>query len=313
MGSGRSSAEDWKSYTSSHATSKGFTSYSSMPVAAIYDKRGLDPDLDPKNIKFRESRDSADNPKSTPLILALDVTGSMGIIADAIAKTGLNTLMTEVYARKPISDPHILSIGIGDVEYDNSPLQATQFEADIRIMQQVEKLYLEHGGGGNHYESYILAWYFAARKCVSDSFEKRGKKGYLFTFGDEEPTPRITKEHLADVFGPGQYEDVDRDALLTEVSRQWEVFHVMIAEGDYARSAERKVRDGWTNLLGQRAVWLKDHTKLGELIVSLIQINEGADHAVVANSWDGTTALVVGDATRGLTKSSTTTGSIVTL
>lgn len=62
------------------------------------------------------------------------------------------------------------------------------FEADIRIARQLEKLWLEKGGGGNCCESYTLPWYFAALHTAIDWFEKRGQKGYLFTVGDELPT-----------------------------------------------------------------------------------------------------------------------------
>ena len=71
-----------------------------------------------------------------------DVTGSMGMIADALARKGLGTMVEEILARKPVSDPHIMCMGIGDVLYDRAPLQVTQFEADIRIAEQLEKLWL---------------------------------------------------------------------------------------------------------------------------------------------------------------------------
>jgi hypothetical protein len=74
----------------------------------------------------------------------------MGIISDNIAKEGMPTLFKEIYDRKPITDPHIMFMGIGDVEAgDRSPLQVSQFEADIRLAEQLEKLHVEHGGGGN--------------------------------------------------------------------------------------------------------------------------------------------------------------------
>jgi hypothetical protein len=54
-------------------------------------------------------------------------------------------------------------------------------------------------------------------------------------------------------------------------------------------------------VLGERALLLTDHTKLAEVIVSTIQVVEGANVDHVADSWDGSTAVVVRDAIRSLT------------
>jgi hypothetical protein len=296
MGSGRWSPDDWGKYSSSK-------SYDTKTTAGIFTASKLDPSMSVKGV-MRESRDSVDNPKSTPLILALDVTGSMGIIADVIARKGLNTTLAEVYSRKPITDPHCLVMGIGDVEYDTAPVQASQFEADIRLAEQLEKIFLEHGGGGNSFESYAAAWYFAAHHTVTDAFEKRGQKGYLFTIGDEEPTRRLTQSAIKQFFGDDIQADVDIPALLTEVSRKWEVFHIIVAEGSHAKH-HPEVRTKWADLLGQRALWLTDHTKVAELIVSTLEVVAG-DHDAdsVAKTWDGSTAVVVRGALGTLTKAS---------
>ena len=141
MGSGRWSDSDWKSYTK-------VNNYASKSIDEIFTKRSISDDLNPFG-KIRESRDSADNPKSTAIVVGLDVTGSMGVVLDAMARKGLNTLVNEIYNRKPVCDPHVMCLGIGDVECDRAPIQATQFEADIRIAEQLEKMFLERGGGGN--------------------------------------------------------------------------------------------------------------------------------------------------------------------
>lgn len=310
MGSGRWDPDDWKGY----ASSSGYDKKTTSGAGGIYSGAHMDPSLDPKGIKGRESCDSTDNPRSTALIVALDVTGSMGMIADTMARTGLNTLLTEVYTRKPISDPHVMCMGVGDVEMgDRAPLQITQFEADLRIAKQLEKLYLEHGGGGNSYESYMLPWYFAAHHTTIDCFEKRGLKGYLFTIGDEEPTPYLRRDDIERVLGYRPQEQVERDALLTLVSRKWEVFHVIVAEGSHARSRPDTVRQAWTDVLGQRALWLADHTKLAEVIVSAMQVVEGARVDDVVASWDGTTGLIVRDAVAGLARKGGVAGGVVTL
>ena len=289
MGGGRWDATDWKSYTTTR-------SYDTKSTAEIYSSKGMDSELDPKGVKMRESRDSADNPMSNAIIIGLDVTGSMSSVLDAMARKGLNALVTNIYDRKPVSDPHIMCMGIGDVECDRAPLQITQFEADIRIAKQLEKLYLEGGGGGNSYESYAIAWYFAAMHTSIDCFDKRGKRGYLFTAGDEEPTPRLTAAHLKHFLGEGPQADLMAADLLAMASRQYDVYHLMVEEGSHFRRHGDKVVKKWTNLLGQRAVRLSDHTKFAETVVSLIQVNEGADRDTVINSWDGSTSIVVANA-----------------
>lgn len=306
MGSGRWSADDWAAYSSAHIRGK-------RSVDDIYTSRSLARELDPRGVAVRESCDSADNPQSTALIVALDVTGSMSKVLDAMARTGLPTLAEEIYARQPITDPHIMFMGIGDVEVgDTAPLQVTQFEADIRIAEQLTKIYLERGGGNNPYESYGLAWYFAALHTRIDCFRKRGKKGYLFTVGDEEPTPYLRAEHIERVLGYRPQADAfSAEQLLTMVSRQYEVFHVMVEEGSYFRAHGDRVVRKWTDLLGQRALRLSDHTRLAEVIVSALQVAEGGRADEVIASWDRSTGLVVAGAISSLAPSARAKGGLV--
>ena len=292
MGGGRMSDVDWGRYSSVHISGKS--------TAGIYKSSTIQPELDPKGVKTRESCDSPDNPNSTACIVALDVTGSMSNVLEAAAK-GLGTMVTEIYSRMPITDPHIMFMGVGDAEAgDRHPLQITQFEADIRIAEQLTKIYFERGGGGNAYEGYSMAWYFAAMHTKIDCFIKRQKKGYLFTLGDEEPTRVLRAEDIDRVLGYRPQQDYSPEAVLTMAQRQYEVFHLIIEEGDHCRSFGDETIDAWTKLLGQRAIRVGDHTKIAEIIVSILQREAGVDAAKIASSWDGNTALVVSRAIDGL-------------
>ncbi len=291
MGSGRWDPDKWASYAAS-TTRKS--------TADLYASRSLAAELDPKTVNVRESRDSGDNPNSLAAIFALDVTGSMGRVLDVMARKGLGTLAGEMLKRRPGGlDPHMMFMGIGDVECDRAPLQVTQFEADNRIVDQLTRLYLEGGGGGNHYESYTLAWYFAALHTSIDCFEKRRKKGYLFTVGDEEPTPILRARDINRVTSGGCQKDFTPRELLDMASRSYQVFHVVVEEGSNGKSPE--VRDKWRDLLGQRVLFLSDHTKLAEVIVSAIQVTEGFEQHDVVGSWSGDTSLVVKRAIGALT------------
>ena len=258
----------------------------------IYSARTMNNNLNPLGVKIRESRDSVDNPRSTPLIVALDVTGSMGMISDVIARDGLGTLFTGILDRKPISDPHVMFMGIGDATCDRAPLQVSQFEADKRIIEQLTQLYLEHGGGGNNFESYNLAWYFAAHHTIHDSMEKRGKRGYLFTVGDEEVPKPLTRDQIKQFIGDDTQAEMSTRDLVQLVQRTYDVFHIVIEEGSHARSYLDRVMAGWTDLLGQRVMRLSDHKKLAETIVSAIEVAEGADAATSAGGWGAGSAAV---------------------
>jgi len=268
----------------------------------IYTSRTINKNLDPKGVKIRESRDSTDNPNATPLIVAIDVTGSMGILADVIAREGLGTLFTSILDRKPISDPHVMFMAVGDANYDHAPLQVSQFEADNRIVEQLTQIYLEHGGGGNSFESYNFPWYFAAFHTAHDSIEKRGKRGYLFTVGDEEAPRTLTRLQIKQFVGDDMEADLTPLEMLQLAQRMYDVFHIVIKEGSHARGHLSAVTDSWQALLGQRVILLDDHKKLAETIVSAIEVAEGVDAEDSASRWGGSAAATVANAVKHLPK-----------
>jgi hypothetical protein len=306
MGSGRFDSDAYATYSSSIRSASVNDIYKSTASTVL---TGAAKHLNPLGVTVRESRDSVDNPNSTAVIVAIDVTGSMGMLAEKIAKTGLGTLFKEILDRKPVTDPHIMFMAVGDANYDKVPLQVSQFEASNVIIDQLTDIFVEHGGGGNQSESYQFPWYFAAMHTSIDCLEKRGKKGYLFTLGDEWVPPALTKAQIKQFIG----DDVERDyspaELLAMVQRMYHVFHLVVEEGSY----QDRPLASWKASLGERALLLSDHTKLAEVIVSTMQVNEGADVNTVADSWDGSTAVVVRKAVGALTATGGAAGGVVRL
>lgn len=286
MGGGSWTSHDWDNYSKS--------TISGRSAAAIYTSRSMKSEFDPKNVAVRESRDGNDHPLSNAIIVGLDVTGSMSDILESVAKK-LGVLVTEILDRKPVTDPQIMFNAIGDAMCDSSPFQATQFESDIRIAEQLTQLYFEKGGGGNGFESYPLAWYFAARHTDIDCFNKRGQKGFIFTMGDDCYPTKLTKREIEEIFGDTIEADIHTEELLAEVNRKYEVFHLILdRHGDSSRI------DRWRDLLGERAIKVSDYTKVPEIIVSILETMGGKSVDTVAASWDGTTSLVVKEALDGL-------------
>jgi hypothetical protein len=266
MGHGRWSETDWAAYAarSVHGRSR----------AELFGARRMREAYDPARIIVRESCDSADNPESTPIIVGIDVTGSMGLLAEELVVRGLNETFTALLDRKPVSDPHVMAMAIGDAYYDSAPLQVTQFEADLRIVEQLRQLWLEGGGGGNHGESYCLAHVFAGLKTVHDAKLKRGKRGFLFTVGDEPVLDGVERDQLSRVLGIDALRGVSGREAVRLASEAYEVFHIIV-DGSYAARNMRAVRQSWEAILPERVIYLPDPAKLADSIVRVIETASG--------------------------------------
>lgn len=301
MGSGTFTTKDWENYARSNVRGK--------TTSQIYTAQKMDAQFDPKDV-IRESRDSDEHPNSTPIIIGLDVTGSMNNILNEVAQQ-LGDLVTEILNRKPVSDPQIMFNAIGDSHCDQYPFQCTQFESDIRIAEQLTQLYFERGGGGNCFESYPLAWYFAANHTSTDAFEKHGKKGFLFTMGDDSYPKTLNSRELMDIFDDKLEgtSDLTMNEVLSQVCRKYEVFHLCLKQGSNMAcqwfggdTDEERVINEWTDLLGERAIPVSDYTKIPQIIVSILERMAGKSVDEIAESWDGSTAVVVREALQGLTE-----------
>lgn len=302
MGGGSWTAKAWDAYATKTVVGKS--------AKQIYAKRSVDDRFDPMGVTMRESRDSDEHPESTAIIIGLDVTGSMDDILEKVAKR-LNILVKEILDRKPVTDPQIMFNAIGDGVIDRHPFQATQFESDIRIAEQLTDLYFERGGGGNLFESYPLAWYFAANHTDIDCLNKRGKKGFLFTMGDDCYPKSLTRYEIKRIFGDDVPEDIDTAALLNQVNRKYEVFHLVLDRDTGWRDGNSSQIEKWRNLMGERVIKVPDYTKVPEIIVSILETMGGKDIDEVAATWDGSTSMVVKDALHDL-KSKTAQNDVVT-
>lgn len=232
MGCGSWTSDSFKSYSKSvgRSVSKSGVIDSDYSNQEMFKARYLDSALDPKNV-VRECCDSEEHPNTLPVILALDVTGSMGKAAVEVAKK-LNVIMTKLY--KDVKDVEFMIMGIGDLAYDDCPIQVSQFESDIRIAEQLDKIYFEFGGGGNSFESYTAAWYFGSRHTKLDCLN-RGRKGIIITMGDEQLNPYLPykgRGHgLSEVTGDNLQSDVETKDLYEEASKKFNIYHLDVNHG----------------------------------------------------------------------------------
>lgn len=244
---------------------------------------GIHPDLDPKKVAgptsplagecVRESRDNDEHPESLPIAMFFDVTGSMGGIPRVLQKK-LANLMDVVIAKAKIKDPQVLVGAIGDAYSDDYPLQVGQFESDNRFDEQLRNIILEGNGGGQVMESYALAYRFAAYHTATDAFEKRGKKGYFFTMGDEAPWPTVSTEEVERIFGVRAKRDESIEDLIAKARERWDIYHLFSMDGSYPDRTD--IHNKWRELLGQYFVKVEDSSLVCEVIAGLIHMSETA-------------------------------------
>lgn len=229
MGGGSWTISSFTSYTTSkgyNVSMDGVVTGMSSNVQDNFKSQKLVAYLNPKNV-MRECVDSVEHPNTKPVILALDVTGSMGRAAMEVAKQ-INVVMTKLYEN--VADVEFMVMGIGDLAYDDAPIQASQFESDIRIAEQLDKIYFEGGGGSNAYESYTAAWYFGLNHTKLDCWN-RGQKGVIITMGDEPMNPYLPKKALSAVTGDDLQSDVETARLYADASEKFDIYHLYVKHG----------------------------------------------------------------------------------
>lgn len=287
MGSGCWTSSNYASYTCSvgrsyDSATKSFSdTYSNASQAFV--SHDIDEKMKPYKI-LRECCDSQEHPSTFPVILALDVTGSMGQTAIEVQKK-LNPIMTEILEDKNIKDPELMIMALGDLDYDNSPIQISQFESDTRIAVNLDKVYFENGGGGNEWESYTAAWYMALKHCQLDCW-KRGKKGLIITMGDEPLNPYLPAAELSRITGDEVGQDISTKDLYEQAKTKYDIVHICIESGCYPDQTSRK--KSFDKVLGGENVVISSVEDLHKKIVGIVRkyaAGNGGRHGMQVISW----------------------------
>lgn len=287
MGYGTWTTQSFASYSTARGYDYSTTTHSIVgdySAQDMFKSRNIDAVLDPKNVR-RECCDSDEHPNSKPVILALDVTGSMGDGAVKVAKS-LNNIMENLY--ESVEDVEFMVMGIGDLYCDDAPIQASQFESDIRIAEQLDKIYFEGGGGGNGYESYTAAWYFGLYNCELDCW-KRGRKGTIITIGDEPLNPYLQESELKRVLGNIGHDTLTKTKdLYRAVIDKYNVYHIALDDRSTSyRWYEGTIENSWRPLLGDH-LYVSTLNELPKTIAEIVKESNSDDTVVdtFVDVWD---------------------------
>ena len=285
MGCGSFSASSYASYSTARGRTFDSVTCSltdNVSSHEMFTQRRLHEQLDVKN-KIRECCDNAEHPNTVPVILALDVTGSMGDAAVKVAKS-LGCIMKEIY--EETKDVEFSIMAIGDIECDMVPIQMSQFESDIRIAEALDNVYFEYGGGGNGWESYSLAWYTGLKHARLDCW-KRGKKGIIITLGDEPLNPYImlngASTSLKECLGDNEQAKIDTKDLYELASEKYDIYHISVTDSGSYYYRKDRIDSSFKEVLPKENYFVACINELPGVISKII--NEAA--ASPAQLFDG--------------------------
>jgi (2Fe-2S) ferredoxin len=198
---------------------------------------------------------------ATPVVVAVDVTGSM------------QHWPAEIFDRLPLlyqtlsqyrEEVEVSFIAIGDAHSDRHPLQVTDFRKGIGLEETLNALYGEGGGGGQARESYELLAYQLLYRCRCPE----AVKPLLILYGDEGFYEQIDPAQVRRLIGDDLKEPVDARAAWRAVAEAWNVWHLRKA---YHGHQEKQILAQWQDVLGpERVIPLDDEKRAVDLALGII-------------------------------------------
>lgn len=169
------------------------------------------------NEKIIDPRKHIRSESPNPLIVAVDVTGSMASWPFEIFDR-LPLLYNTLSQYRP--DLEISFAAIGDANYDQWPLQVTTFASGFDLEQLLGSLYGE-GGGGDAPESYGL---FAHWVNTHVQIPHATEAPFLIVFGDAPMHPTTPGQQIGHYLGDGQSREVSSIKAWQQLAQSWNVW-----------------------------------------------------------------------------------------
>jgi hypothetical protein len=215
----------------------------------------------------------------SPMVIAIDVTGSMG----EWPKVMFSKLpYLEMEAKEYLGSTMQISwAGVGDVFSDQYPLQVRPFTSGPDLKTRMEELVIEGNGGSNYHESYDLAALYYARnvnmpKAVRPIFIFIGDEG-LYEQADKAGAAKWSRVNLS--------ARLPLEQIVNELQQKFSVYvirkpygsHYDRRRGTDAPSAQdQTIHKQWVELLGaDHVVMLPDASRVVDVIFGILAKETG--------------------------------------
>lgn len=214
------------------------------------------------NEKIVDPKKRISTESANPLVIAVDVTGSM---AD---------WPFEIFDRLPLlfntlsqyrEDLEICFVAIGDAAVDDWPLQVTTFASGFDLEQLLGALFGE-GGGGDAPESYgLFAHWLNTHVEVPNA--NGNEPPFLIVFGDVTMHAKTPAAQVVEYLGDERKSNVDSIKAWQKVCKTWNTWFLRRPTG----SAGDEVDKQWGKAIGeQKILHIKDEQRAVDYAMGLV-------------------------------------------
>lgn len=212
------------------------------------------------NEKIIDPRKRISTQSPNPLIVAIDVTGSMASWPFEIFDR-LPLLYNTLAQYRP--DVEICFAAIGDAGVDRWPLQVTTFASGFDLEQLLGSLYGE-GAGGDAPESYGLFAHWVNTHVETPNAQEAP---FLIVFGDVYMHPQIPRSQVQHYLGDSLQSDLDALGEWQKVTQKWNTWFLRRPGGKRGDVVD----DQWGKAIGAQKVFhIEDEQRAVDYAMGLI-------------------------------------------
>ena len=214
--------------------------------------------------------DSIETTSDAPLVIACDVTGSMG---DWPATIFSKLPYLDKEGKEYLGENMEISFAaIGDIFSDRYPLQVQPFVKGLQLEESLKKLIIEGGGGGSSEESYdIAALYYANNVKMPNAIKP------IFIFIGDEGIHTATRSGDGERHAKVLLENLNLSSIMEQLQSKYSVYIVRKPyHNDNNAPRERAIREQWESLLGADHVCsLPDASRVVDVIFGILARETG--------------------------------------
>eukprot|EP01123_Difflugia_compressa_P006201 TRINITY_DN1837_c0_g1_i1.p1 TRINITY_DN1837_c0_g1~~TRINITY_DN1837_c0_g1_i1.p1 ORF type:complete len:303 (-),score=57.49 TRINITY_DN1837_c0_g1_i1:52-960(-) len=220
-------------------------------------------------------------PEQIPLVVAIDVTGSMSnwpkILWDKMPM-----FYGQVMMKNYIQNPAISFCAIGDAYGDKAPLQVCPFAQGNALDEWISKIYLEGGGSGRQqahetyelaafYYSHLFTWEGEPEPEPGTNEPYTGRKGFFFIAADEFFYEELNQNQVCKLILGEQPPPTHSKDVLRKLTTK---FHVFLIKKHYDTKNEPNICKQWGEVIGSNHILpLSDPKAIVDIMLGILAIH----------------------------------------